>query len=56
MEYFPIWGLHGEGVLASALRDLHLRWGCVVALSASISRGLEPSLFFRWLNSFYIRV
>jgi hypothetical protein len=27
-----------------ALRALHPRWSCVAAMSASISRGLEPPL------------
>jgi hypothetical protein len=62
MDDLKTWSISPFGVFTAraswlpALRVMHPRWGCVVALSKSISRWLEPSLFFRWLKSFYIRV
>ncbi|MFZ8806900.1 MAG: DUF5518 domain-containing protein [Pyrobaculum sp.] len=50
MDDLKTWSTSPFGVFTAraswlpALRDLHPRWGCKVALSKSISRWLEPSL------------
>jgi hypothetical protein len=62
MDDLKTWSISPFGVFTAraswllALRVLHPRWGCVVALSVSISRGVGASSLLLLVKEFYIRV
>jgi len=62
MDDLKTWSTSPVGVFTAraswlpALRVLHPRWGCVVALSVYVSRWVGTSSLFLLVKEFYIRV